>query len=119
MKKIFILLTVCLLVFKSSIAQDSVNVVNHVSHSTKASVITDKETLRYPYKTSFKTDAPIIAVGLGLTYLGNTLIKNEKPLTVAELANETKDKVPFFDRGNVGFYSDKINKASYIPMLGS
>ena len=73
----------------------------------------------HPYSTSFKYDAPVIVAGLGLTYLGNSLIKNEKPLTLSELANKTKDKVPFFDRGNAGYYSDKINKDSYIPMLGS
>ncbi|HEY8689061.1 MAG TPA: phosphatase PAP2 family protein [Chitinophagaceae bacterium] len=120
MKKIFILLSGSLLILKSSIAQDSINVTNNDNVTNQTTSITlDKETSKHPYKTSFKTDAPIIAIGLGLTYLGNTLIKNEKALTVAELANKTKDKVPFFDRGNAGFYSDKINKDSYIPFLGS
>ena len=84
------------------------------------SVNQTRETIsRYPYKTSFKKDAPVIAISLGLTYLGNNLIKNKKPLTDADLANYTKDKVPFFDRSSAGFYSDKINKDSYIPFLGS
>jgi membrane-associated phospholipid phosphatase len=120
MKKIFILFSGSLLILKSSIAQDSVNVASpdNVTHKATSTTL-NKEAFKHPYKTSFKKDAPIIAIGLGLTYLGNNLIKNEKPLTVAELANKTKDKVPFFDRGNAGFYSDKINKDSYIPMLGS
>ena len=71
------------------------------------------------YHTSFKKDAPVIILGVGLTYLGSTLIKNEKPLTNAELATKTIDKIPFFDRSSAGFYSDKINKDSYIPFLGS
>ena len=73
----------------------------------------------HPYKTSFKKDAPVIAVGFGLTYLGNTLIKNKSPLTVADLADKTRDKVPFFDRGNAGYYDKDIDKGSYIPFLGS
>ena len=56
---------------------------------------------------------------MGLAYCGNTIIKNKKPLTQAELATKTEDKIPFFDRGNAGYYSDNINKASYIPMLAS
>ncbi|MEO5782296.1 MAG: phosphatase PAP2 family protein [Ginsengibacter sp.] len=107
-----------LLLLNNSYGQDSVN-VNHDNLTLNSVIHISEKTLRYPYKTSFKKDAPIIVAGLGLTYLGNTLIKNEKPLTVSELADKTKDKVPFFDRGNAGFYSDKINKDSYIPFLGS
>jgi hypothetical protein len=29
-----------------------------------------------PYETKFKTDGPAVAAGLGLSYLGLTLIKN-------------------------------------------
>lgn len=72
-----------------------------------------------PYKTSFKKDFPVIVAGVGLTYWGNTIIKNKNPLTLSELATKTRDKVPFFDRGNAGNYSENLNKASYIPMLGS
>ncbi len=98
--------TLCIL--KISIAQDTVKIIT-----------TDKHYYVFPYKTSFKKDAPLIAIGSSLTYLGNTLIKNKKPLTLADLTNKTKDKVPFFDRGNAGFYDKNIDKASYIPFLGS
>lgn len=115
MKNVFVFF-MFLLLLKNSYGQDSIN----VNHDNLNSVHQSSEkTSSHPYKTSFKKDAPVIIVGLGLTYLGNTLIKNKKPLTVAELADKTKDKVPFFDRGNAGFYSDKINKDSYIPFLGS
>ncbi len=72
-----------------------------------------------PYHTSFKKDAPILGVGLGLTALGVTLIQNKDTLTYAELATKTRDKVPFFDRGNVGNYNKKIDKDSYIPFNAS
>jgi membrane-associated phospholipid phosphatase len=118
MKKVFIFF-ISLFILKKSGAQDSVNLVREDNLKITSINQTGETTSRYPYKTSFKKDAPVIAIAFGLTYLGNNLIKNEKPLTVAELANKTKDKVPFFDRGNAGFYSDKINKDSYIPFLGS
>lgn len=113
MKKIFPLFFSALFLLNNLYAQDSLD----MSHKTNARKT--QEYIGSPYHTSFKKDAPIIAVGLGLTYLGNTLIKNKKELTIAELANKTKDKVPFFDRGNVGFYDKNIDRASYIPFLGS
>ncbi len=72
-----------------------------------------------PYHTSFKTDGAIIAGAVGLNILGYALISNKKDLTLAELATRTKDKVPFFDRGNAGTYSEKADKDSYIPFFGS
>jgi membrane-associated phospholipid phosphatase len=72
-----------------------------------------------PYKTSFKTDGPIIAAGLGLTYLGYSLVVNKKGITPAELATKKKENIPFFDRGNVGFYSEQADKDSYIPFQAS
>lgn len=116
MKKIFVLFT-GLILFTSMNAQDST-----VANSAEGTRIVKREypaDALHPYKTSFKKDAPVIIVGAGLAYLGNTLIRNAKPLAVSELANKTKDKVPSFDRGNAGFYSDKINRDSYIPFLGS
>lgn len=68
-----------------------------------------------PYHTSLKVDGPIIVAGVGLTYLGTTLIKNKKDLTPAELATKTKDKVNWFDRGNAGYYSEQADKDSYVP----
>ena len=68
-----------------------------------------------PYKTSFKKDGPVIIAGVGLTALGVVLIKDKRDLTMEELNNKTRDKVPFFDRGNVGYYSKKADKDSYVP----
>lgn len=72
-----------------------------------------------PYTTSFKKDAPILIGGLGLTALGVSLISKKDTLTYAELATKTRDKVPFFDRGNVGNYDKDIDEASYIPFNAS
>jgi membrane-associated phospholipid phosphatase len=68
-----------------------------------------------PYKTSFKKDAPIIIGGLGLTALGVKLINDRPDITPAKLAVESKQSVPFFDRGNVGYYNEKADDDSYIP----
>lgn len=68
-----------------------------------------------PYKTSFKVDGPIIAAGVGLTAFGTYLISKKKALTDAELAGKKKSNLPFFDRGNAGFYSEKADRDSYIP----
>ncbi len=68
-----------------------------------------------PYTTRFWLDAPIIAGGVGLTGLGVSIIQNMDDLTPVELATKTRDKVPSFDRGNVGYYSEKADKDSYIP----
>lgn len=114
MKK-FILLFSSVLLLKNVNAQDSATVKVEANTNTN----TTKFYSGSYYHTSFKKDAPVIAVGLGLTYLGNTLIKNKKPLTTAELATKTVDKIPFFDRGNAGYYDKSIDKASYAPFLAS
>lgn len=67
-----------------------------------------------PYKTSFIKDGLVITGALGVTLLGYELIKNKKDLTNEQLAAKTKDKLPFFDRGNAGYYSTQANKDSYI-----
>ena len=72
-----------------------------------------------PYQTSFKVDGPAVAAGLGLSYLGFTLIKNKSDLTSAELANKSKDDVFFIDRFSAGNYREKADKDSYIPFYGS
>ena len=118
MKKV-ILLFISLISLISLQAQDSVSIINQNNPSYSSVSQTKEEISRYPYKTSFKRDAPVIAVAVGLTYLGNTLIKNKDPLTLAELATKTRDKIPSFDRGNAGFYDEDIDRASYIPFLGS
>ena len=72
-----------------------------------------------PYSTKFKVDAPLIIGGVGLTAFGVYLIQHKKDLTPQELANKSKGEVPFFDRSNTGFYSEKLNDDSYIPFFGS
>lgn len=72
-----------------------------------------------PYKTSFKVDGPIIIGGLGLTYLGFTMIKNKDGLTEAEVASLSPDDVNSFDRSIAGNYSREADKASYIPFHAS
>lgn len=67
-----------------------------------------------PYKTAFIKDGLVIAAATGVTLIGYEFIKNKKNLTPAELAGKTKDKLPFFDRGNAGYYSAQANKDSYI-----
>ncbi|MDQ6756462.1 MAG: phosphatase PAP2 family protein [Bacteroidota bacterium] len=99
-----------------TIAQDSMNISSSTMSHTQ---ISSFPPVRYPYKTTFKKDAPVIIVASGLAYIGNNLIKHKAPLTQAELATKTEDKIPFFDRGNAGYYDNNLNKVSYIPMLGS
>ncbi len=72
-----------------------------------------------PYQTSFKVDGPAVAAGLGLSYLGLTLIKNKKELTPAEVLAKSKDDVFVLDRFAAGNYSEKADKHSYIPFYGS
>lgn len=68
-----------------------------------------------PYTVTFKKDVPVIAAGLGLTALGYYLIGQKDSLTNAQLAAKNKNNLPFFDRGNAGYYSTKADNASYIP----
>ena len=67
-----------------------------------------------PYKTSLIKDGLVITAAVGVTLLGYELIKNKRGLTEAELAGKTKDKLPFFDRGNAGYFSPQADKDSYI-----
>jgi membrane-associated phospholipid phosphatase len=47
------------------------------------------------------------------------MITNKKGITLAELAMKNKEDIPFFDRGNAGYYSEKADKDSYIPFGAS
>jgi membrane-associated phospholipid phosphatase len=67
-----------------------------------------------PYHTSFGKDGIVIAAAVGVTLLGYTLIENKSDLTMEQLAQKTKDKLPFFDRGNAGYYSKQADDDSYI-----
>ena len=80
---------------------------------------TSKSASTSPYHTSFVKDGAIIVGGVGLTYLGTVLINNKNNLTPAQLATKTRDQVPFFDRGNAGYYSPKADDDSYIPFQAS
>lgn len=72
-----------------------------------------------PYQTSFKYDAPAVAAGLGLTYLGFTFIKNKEDLTDQQLLNKSKDDVFFIDRFSAGNFRPKADDQSYIGFYGS
>jgi membrane-associated phospholipid phosphatase len=72
-----------------------------------------------PYKTSVKVDGPVILGSLGLGYLGLSMIKNKDSLTPAELAAKSKEDVNGFDRFSAGNFSEKADKASYIPFYAS
>jgi membrane-associated phospholipid phosphatase len=72
-----------------------------------------------PYRTSFRVDGPITLGAIGLTMVGYNMIVNKKGLTTEELAAKKTEDIPWFDRSNAGFYSDKANDASYIPFYAA
>lgn len=74
----------------------------------------DDISVNTPYHTSFVKDGLTIAASVGVTLLGYKLIKNKKDLTPQELATKTRSHLPFFDRGNAGYYSKQIDHDSYI-----
>lgn len=74
---------------------------------------------RSPYQTRLTTDGPVIIGGLGLTVLGYNMIINKDNLTTAELTTRKKENIPWFDRGNAGYFNDKANDDSYIPFFTS
>ncbi len=125
-KLISILLTI--FCFLSSFAQNSsesnspipktdssILLQNHTDNSVLLkSNLLQKPPVSSPYHTSFVKDGITIAAAAGITVLGYSLIKNKNNLTMEQLAGKTRDKLPFFDRGNAGYYSDQANKDSYI-----
>lgn len=103
MKKILLFsCTICMLMAQHTLAQDIQTFDN-----------------KSPYHTSFKVDAPIIVGGIGLTALGVSFIDKKDSLTIPEMNLKTVDKIPFFDRSNAGFYSDKANDDSYPPFFAA
>ncbi|MEO6453979.1 MAG: phosphatase PAP2 family protein [Ginsengibacter sp.] len=117
--KRFILLSLTLFCLKYSHAQDSAT-ASVTMMQDSATVHVNEESLvknkgRVVYTTKFKTDGPIIIAGVGLTYLGVTLIQNKKPLTAAQVAAKSKSDLPFFDRNSAGWYSKQANDDSYTP----
>jgi len=124
-KVIFILLaTLCFNVsfsqnsvdtFSKTTQMDSVNFSQNKNDSSLPKInLKNKSTDFSPYHTSFVKDGITIAAAAGVTLLGYSLIKNKNDLTPEQLAGKTKDKLPFFDRGNAGYYSVQANKDSYI-----
>lgn len=73
----------------------------------------EKQTAFTPYHTGWK-DGLAIGGATGVTLLGYHLIKNKKDLTHKQLDEKKKSNLPFFDRGNAGYYSKKIDQDSYI-----
>ncbi len=121
MKRLLSLSTL-LLFFQSFIfGQDSASVSsigNQLENSTPyfwMRVLEEHEPFTSPYYMSFKVDGPIIGAGIGLTAFGTYLISQKNDLTDAQLATKTRDKIPFFDRGNAGYYSEKADRDSYVP----
>lgn len=102
MKKVITLWLCILVTFNSTFAQETTG-----SESNS------------PYHTSLIKDGAIIVGGVGLTYLGTVLINNKNDLTPAQLVSKTRDKIPFFDRGNAGYYSTRADDDSYIPFQAS
>jgi len=72
-----------------------------------------------PYHTGFIKDGAIITGSIGLNVLGYKLIQNKKDLTPSELEGKSVENIPFFDRGNAGYYSEKADNDSYIPFKAS
>lgn len=123
MKRFFFLI-LTLICLQFSQAQDSTTEImpqlqNSSVNTTGVNEMPDLSDSRNVYTTKFKVDAPIIVAGVGLSYLGVRLIQDKKPLTAAEVAQRTKDKVPFFDRSSAGWYSEKANDDSYQPFYFS
>ena len=72
-----------------------------------------------PYRTKFKVDGPIIAVGVGLNYLGFTMVRDKEHLTEAELNSLSTNDVNGIHRFAAGNYSERADKLSYYPFYAS
>ena len=72
-----------------------------------------------PYKTDVVKDAVWITTGVGLDALGVYLIQNKDELTLDALNSLSKKNIWGIDRWAAGYYSEKANTDSYIPMYGS
>ncbi len=72
-----------------------------------------------PYHTSWKTNGPVIAAGIGMSYLGLHLIGEKDGLTFQQLEGLQKSDVWFVDRFTAGNYSSSADKSSYYPFYGS
>jgi membrane-associated phospholipid phosphatase len=125
-KVIFILLTI--ICFHTSFSQTTANTISPASKTDTLNLFRSEpdsslflqsklqkpQPVPSPYHTSFLKDGIVIASAVGVTLLGYTLIENKSDLTMEQLAQKTKDKLPFFDRGNAGYYSKQADDDSYI-----
>ena len=102
-----------------SVSKDSTVMAGTVVHTVSSPMPNGPFKKPSPYKTSFRVDGPITAAGLGLTFLGYSMIVNKDGLTTEELATKKVEDIPWFDRGNAGYYDDKANDVSYIPFYAS
>lgn len=127
MKKLLVLPVLLMFSIVKSSAQDtvyakdsSVMLVSQQNNNVSVSAYSAPEKRSSPYKPfTFKKDGLITLGLIGANAGGLYLIQNKKDLTAAELATKTRDKVPSFDRGNVGYYDEKANDNSYIPFYAS
>ena len=123
MKKIFNLVTCSFVLVLSTKAQDStLNRQDSLLNKNDSTITTFQNTAAThstsPYKLHF-ADVPVIAAGIGLSVYGVHLIDNKEPLTEEKLNTMSKEDIPFFDRGNAGFYSPTADNNSYIPFYAS
>lgn len=72
-----------------------------------------------PYRTSFKKDAPITAVGIGLSAYGLSLMTGKDGLTEEQIRLLDKNDVNGFDRFSAGYDSETAKKISDYPFYGS
>lgn len=72
-----------------------------------------------PYKTSFKVDAPVTVVGMGLSGLGLYLMQQKDPLTEMEALRLNKNDVNSFDRFAAGYASTDAKKVSDVMLYSS
>jgi membrane-associated phospholipid phosphatase len=95
--------------FNSPAANDNSNFKNR---------LVEKDPALSPYHTNVLKDGLVITGAAALTIAGYALIRDKHGLTEEALATKTRDKLPFFDRGNAGFYSTQANADSYILFDG-
>ena len=72
-----------------------------------------------PYTTHLLKDGAWITAGIGLDVLGASLIRNKKDLSLTKLNSLSKKDIWGVDRWAAGYFSDRADKESYIPMFGS
>lgn len=79
----------------------------------------EKNEFTSPYETNVWKDGAYVATGVGLNILGVLIIQNKDDLTEHALQNLSKENLWKVDRWAAGYYSEKANSDSYIPMFGA